>query len=255
VKLPLAVRDCYAVSMRFGWLGLVCALSACTSSSPASEVTPNRELDPVDELDLARRPMPAPSPEPPKQREPSKLEQIADRYALPDDACLPDGPPNPFTELDYDRVVAYGYPEPRLAGDTPRSVRVDSGRLMLGGPELVQAELSREQIDAALATLGDPATYGGRNAPCFEPHHSLVFYAGEEIVGFVDICFECNVLESTPVLRAQHAHNRVEDDLCITRRGFSAQGWRQLRRLCASWGVGRCPTASSWSLSDSPAAE
>ncbi|SFK34729.1 hypothetical protein [Lysobacter sp. cf310] len=54
-------------------------------------------------------------------------------------------------------------------------------------------ELSGDQSDAFLSTVQglDPQTQDAFAACIFEPHHTLRFYAGGELVSTMEICFKC----------------------------------------------------------------
>ena len=119
--------------------------------------------------------------------------------------------------------------------------------------QATEKELGSAQIAALFEVVGSPKTYGDDRAACFDPHHSIHFFQGHKRVGVIDICFECNVLEATPTITVQDSHNFLrpphepgEDPVCIPRRGFTRQAWRDLKKLCLDWGVGHCPTGKDY---------
>lgn len=194
------------------------------------------------------RPSPAVGPEPAPETRTTLAQNIA-TYAPPEGECRPGKPRNPFAEIEFDRVVAHSYPDPRAArwGSVDRT----SGVRRLHGRDLAEAELTPAQAGALVRLLGDESAYGGSQAACFDPHHSLIFYRRDEIVGFVDLCFECNVLEASPHIATKHIHDRLEvqddgESLCLPSWGFSPLGWQRWKQLCETWGVGRCPKEVQW---------
>ena len=168
-------------------------------------------------------------------------------YAPADDVCRPKRLKNPFVHIDYDRVEVLGYPEGASGiGDDRRSVNPRRGAIFLDEAVVTRMPIKGPQLDAVLALLGNPESYGSSRSACFTPRHSLHFYRGDDLVGFGDICFECNAFESAPYIAAADANNIPEDGACLPSNGFSEASWKRLRAMCQTWRVGHCPVEDVW---------
>lgn len=132
---------------------------------------------------------------------------------------------NPFDTLLYDKVVAYDY------NGSPQKQIVMDGRLFSQpGRNLREKELSKEQVAKLNKSLGDPGSYGGSTAACFDPHFGVVFYRQSKIVGHISVCLSCNYLQSSPFIPATESH---KTDLCETcyAYGFSKKGRKKISAI------------------------
>lgn len=138
---------------------------------------------------------------------------------------------NPFAKLQYDTVIAYDY-EPM--DETPFVLK--NGKFT--GNILKQKPLSAKQISFITQTICDTSTYGNSTAACFEPHFALVFFKKDSVLANVEICLECNFLQSTETIPAQTFYNIKipEDSLELPRYGFSKTGRKQINKLVKELG-------------------
>lgn len=137
-----------------------------------------------------------------------------------------------FDSLGYDRIMVYEF-----RGDAGRSIVYcldkEPARIMKRMPlaEHQWAKLSR------LLHAGE--SYGALTASCFDPHHALVFYTGEEPVASIDICFTCNYLKSSlpiPALDVIHENYSGEE---APRHGFRRKARNEMKLLFRKWGFNR----------------
>lgn len=132
----------------------------------------------------------------------------------------------PIDKIEFDKVVAFNY---NLPDDTSGLNHVDyvivNGQL---NDKLISPgrNLSLEQQKELIKTLNDSSSYGGGMAACFEPRLTYVFYNKGKILGHVDICFECNQLESSFYI--PEYEYMLEKSLY----GFSDKGVTKLLKLC-----------------------
>lgn len=138
---------------------------------------------------------------------------------------------NPFSRLKYDKVMAFDY-EP----DHETPFVLPNGKF--SGRIISKKPLTKKQIDYITKTICDTVTYGNSTAACFDPHFALVFYAADSIVANVEVCLDCNYLESSQMIPAQTYHNIVipEDSLTLPRYGFSKTGRKKINKLVKELG-------------------
>ena len=66
-----------------------------------------------------------------------------------------------------------------------------------------QAYLNKKTIEELNHRLIKKSSYGSAVASCFQPHLGIVYFLKHNIVAFIDICLECNRLESSFEIPAQ----------------------------------------------------
>lgn len=104
-------------------------------------------------------------------------------------------------------------------------------------------ELNAEQAAKVVKWMTAEETYGGAEARCFIPRHSLGFYdAAGKLVGEVSICLECNQLQTSPELDGVPVVNSVVDaeGTVMSNRGFSDDGIIAFLHLCGELSLTHC---------------
>jgi len=90
---------------------------------------------------------------------------------------------------------------------------------------LRQKSLNQKQVDFLTNFLTNNKTYGGSPAACFEPHLGFVFYRDNDIQCVVNVCLDCNYLESSVDIPAGEYHKMYEGtEYEYGAIGFSEQG-------------------------------
>ena len=90
---------------------------------------------------------------------------------------------------------------------------------------LRQKSLNQKQVDFLTNFLTNNKTYGGSSAACFEPHLGFVFYRDNDIQCVVNVCLDCNYLESSVDIPAGEYHKMYEGtEYEYGAIGFSEQG-------------------------------
>lgn len=140
----------------------------------------------------------------------------------------------PIDKLAFDKIVAFNY---NLPGDTSYSNRVSN--VVVNGKlhdKLIKPgqKISSKQQQELIQALNDTSSYGGYLAACFEPRLTFIFYKKEKIIGHVDICFECNQLESS--IYIPNYNFMLEKGL----HGFSQKGITKLFKLCQELNMPYC---------------
>jgi hypothetical protein len=134
--------------------------------------------------------------------------------------------PIPFENLDFNKVIAYDYDG---IGDRYPSVVNKSGQFV----DVVtkQKALNAEQVKRFITLISDEKSYGGTTAACFDPGWALVFFKDNKIVFVVDICLDCNSINSTKPIPATSVHNEVFEDYTLPREGFSLSTRKSIQSL------------------------
>jgi hypothetical protein len=138
---------------------------------------------------------------------------------------------NPFSNLKYDKVIAYDY-----NGEWENQIINKNGKL---DPTVTrESVLTQSQIIFINTVINDTNTYGGGMAGCFDPHFGIVYYQNDSVVAHISICLECNYLESSFKIPAVHAHDIEvqEDSLILPRSGFSKEGRKKINKLVKDLG-------------------
>jgi hypothetical protein len=132
---------------------------------------------------------------------------------------------DPFSKLNYDKVIAYDF-----NGEHEMQL-VSNGKIT--AEVYKKTILSSSQIIYIDNVLADTITYGGQIAACFEPHFGIVYYRHDTIIGNISVCFDCNQLESSFEIPAEHYYDIIDsvDNLHLPRYGFSKQGRKKINKL------------------------
>lgn len=178
---------------------------------------------------------PSPSSESPAAVSPkqasSKYLPKAELVAYPDQAPiiqLGKDFREPFDEIEFDRVIAYDY------NDTMRPFRSiwDAERAAFAPTILQQKALSEAEVQTVIELLTSPKTYGEGTAACFDPRLAIIFYQGQEKTLVVDICLDCNYLQSSVAIPAQTRYVKdLGDGLSYPLKGFSRSAQKQIIEL------------------------
>ena len=105
---------------------------------------------------------------------------------------------NPYAALKFDKVIMYDF-EP--GGGKGGSIVEADGKLTKNISK--QVKLDSATIFKLNQKLGDSASFNWGDAACFDPHLGFVYYKGKNIVGYITICIDCNVLSANIKLPAQ----------------------------------------------------
>lgn len=154
-------------------------------------------------------------------------------------------PANPAGYLPFgaSKIVAYSY-DPCTDPTTCKG----SMAFALSGSDVNRSnvkkkELTAEQAAKVVTWMTAEETYGGAEARCFIPRHSLGFYdASGKLVGEVAICLECTQLQTSPELEGVPVINSVVDaeGTVMSNRGFSDDGIIAFLNLCGELSLTHC---------------
>ena len=135
----------------------------------------------------------------------------------------------PFKDLKFNKVIAYDFD-----GDEEKYATVFDNKTRIFNPVVLhQKELNKEQIENLISFLIDSKTYGEGIAACFVPHLGIVFYHDNQFVFEVDVCLDCNYLESTIEIPARKTKKiKLEDGSDLYLIGFSKIGKQKIIGLC-----------------------
>ncbi len=103
-----------------------------------------------------------------------------------------------FLKLDFDEVRIYFY-DGSFAIPIVSKGKIDSTIVDTMGYQLSQTQIS--DLDKLLSYRPKGKAQKRYNwecmgSKCFEPHHGVVFYSNQKIVGHLSICFSCNTMET-----------------------------------------------------------
>lgn len=105
---------------------------------------------------------------------------------------------NPFSSLQYDRVIFYDFGEEAEKGGLIINEEGNFVRNILH-----QVRLDDATIKTLNAKLGLKKSYGNGTAACFDPHCGFVYFLRNKPVAQISICLGCNRLYSTKKIPAQ----------------------------------------------------
>jgi hypothetical protein len=103
---------------------------------------------------------------------------------------------NPFTNLEYDKVVMYDY-------EGRKGVYLVDKNGELSKTIKKQVILDEKTEKELIKKLGQKSSYGEGTAACFDPHLGFIFYCQNKIVANIAVCFSCNRLQSSLDIPAQ----------------------------------------------------
>ncbi|MFN8416331.1 MAG: hypothetical protein U0U66_08370 [Cytophagaceae bacterium] len=140
-----------------------------------------------------------------------------------------------ITKVKYDYIIGYNYNVedsilPKKPSFHEYSI-VRDGKIQY---MYVQKEkkLTPSEATKILQTINSIDTYSGDSHACFEPRLTYVLYKEDNIVGYIDICFECIGLESTLFIPAKY---KVEKK--YTTAGISETGKSNLKQITDKIGL------------------
>lgn len=134
----------------------------------------------------------------------------------------------PFSQLDYDRVIAYDF-----MGDEEKFPNAidENGKFI---PVISKQQfLTQQQADQILSALAANSTYGESSAACFRPHLGLVFFKGNRKTDQISICLSCNTSISEidiPARRHKVFNKGTKDE--YYEEGFTSSGKAAIISLC-----------------------
>lgn len=134
----------------------------------------------------------------------------------------------PFSQLDYDRVIAYDF-----MGDEEKFPNAidENGKFI---PVISKQQfLTQQQADQILSALAANSTYGESSASCFRPHLGLVLFKGNRKTDQISICLGCNTSISEidiPARRHKVFNKGTKDE--YYEDGFTSSGKAAIINLC-----------------------
>ncbi len=141
---------------------------------------------------------------------------------------------SPFDTLEYNKVIAYDFE----GNYEPHPSVIKNSRWRRYAPVILrQKSLNQEQVNFLTNFLTNNKTYGGSTAACFDPHLGIVFYQNNDIQCVVNICLDCNYLESSIDIPAFHYHKinpNTEHEYSAI--GFSEEGKQNIIELSKQLG-------------------
>jgi hypothetical protein len=134
---------------------------------------------------------------------------------------LPAFSAKPFDSIRFDKVIAYDFD----GSDKEESGIIDrEGRFAPFIKE--QRGLDPSQVSSIISCLSSKQSYGAGTAPCFRPGMAIVFFQNNSPVMTVDICLDCNFLESSLRIPAKYGKKISRYGTEIELTGFSTEGRR-----------------------------
>lgn len=205
--------------LRLFTITLLTVVVACTAPTASSDQANSANQDTIT--------ADAPALASPFLRSPQILSYAQQAAPITRPAVLPP----PFDSLPFDRVVAYDFNERRRPFST--ALNIEAQRY--SSDITKQQALSSVQVERLTSFLGSQDSYGGITAACFDPRLAFVFYQGKQATLVVDICLDCNFLQSTTEIPATLAHSTpLEGGDSYPLRGFSRSGREQVIKLAAA---------------------
>jgi hypothetical protein len=125
----------------------------------------------------------------------------------------------PFDSIHFDKVIAYDFDGSDSAGS---GIIDQNGRFATTIKK--QQILNAGQIAAITSCLGSKSSYGAGTAPCFRPGMAIIFYQNDKPAMTVDICLDCNFLESSVRIPAKYGSSMLKDGAEVELSGFSKAG-------------------------------
>lgn len=137
---------------------------------------------------------------------------------------------NPFKTLDYDKVVAYEF-----KGDGEQKIK----NCLKNDQSKISKSiiLSKAQINRIESAITSKSSFGNRTMSCFDPHFALVYYKNDMIKATVDICLQCNSLQSSIEIPATKlTFTQLTDEYSVPNEGFSKQTRKDIYDFCEHLG-------------------
>ena len=174
--------------------------------------------------------------------------------------------PDPFKNLNYTKVVIYNFNLADSLGRSDEEASIIKKGKLHKSTIFPGKELDSIQVKKVFSIINDKKTYDGPWAACFVPRHGIVFYdAADSVVAYINICFECNYLESSIAIPASgkwwnaakgedwyyRDYKRIKnveeafDKRTIQSHGFSKMGRRKLIDFCNELNMPYCGEVES----------
>lgn len=137
---------------------------------------------------------------------------------------------NPFDTLKYDCVVAYEF-----NGEGGMTIEY----YMKNKPSKIDLleQLSAQQIEKFEKIITSRTAFGNNTASCFDPHFAVVYYQKDKIVATVDVCLDCNYLDSSLNIPSESFKMfKISDDYSYPAKGFSKSTRKAIREFCKELG-------------------
>jgi len=140
----------------------------------------------------------------------------------------------PFDTLKYNKVIAYDFD----GNYEPHSSVIKNSWWKRYAPVILrQKSLNQKQANFLTDFLTSNKTYGGSQASCFEPHLGIVFFQKNDIQCVVNVCLDCNYLESSVDIPADDYHKiNANTEHEYSAIGFSEQGKQNIIELSKQLG-------------------
>jgi hypothetical protein len=107
---------------------------------------------------------------------------------------------NPFSKLQFDKVVMYDFSGGKGAEDF--SIINQKGKLAKSVTK--EIVLDKNTIVMLNQKLESRKSFGAGTASCFDPHLGIVYYYKDKPVAHISICMDCNRLSSSKEIPAQN---------------------------------------------------
>ncbi len=133
---------------------------------------------------------------------------------------------SPFDTIEYDKVIAYDFD----GRHEKHTVILKNGQFV--STVIKQQFLTQAQADQILNALTKKSSYGGQTAACFEPLFAIVFFKSNKMVNQINVCLDCNYLESSIEIPAQLKNTIKIEKEVYSMIGFSKKGAKAIKRLC-----------------------
>ena len=125
---------------------------------------------------------------------------------------------NPFTKLQFDKVIIYDFSGGK--GEEDFSIINEKGKLAKSVTK--QIVLDKNTIMLLNQKLEDRKSFGAGTASCFDPHLGIVYYYKNKPVAHISICMDCNRLRSSKEIEVQkQGKNGKGEDIYYTLDGMS----------------------------------
>jgi hypothetical protein len=160
----------------------------------------------------------------------------------------------PFADLKWVKAVAYNF---NLGPRPHDEVSIVAGGALHPTAVLPGVMLDEAQVRSLAGELTNDKTYGGPAASCFVPRLGVVFYDEHDaIVAHIDICFECNYMNSSfPIPASGYFYDGKEHyfrngrEVPFEQRGheygFNRRGRKRLVEWCRDLKLAECGKPSS----------
>lgn len=134
----------------------------------------------------------------------------------------------PFDTLDFNKVIAYEF-----QGNPERYSSIENESFVFLSPVIYKQErLNERQVISLINLLTSKQTYGGQYSACFEPHQAFGFFKDTEIKYVIDMCMDCNRLETSGIFPVKIPYKNN-----VPLLGFSDTGRSKIIELSKQLGL------------------